>query len=822
MRTASLLLIALFFQQSTYSQYEAKRLPAKKTTANFKIDGNLDEAGWKEATPATNFVEQRPNAGRVQDYTNRTEVYILYDNTSIYVGGYCHEQTKDSISRELVGRDNPGINDLVGVLLDTYNDKINAVGFYVTPYGEQYDQKYSAPDLRDPSWSAVWASASKIHADGWTFEIRIPYSALRFVSKDNQTWGINFVRTRTVKAQQFTWSPINPQVQGFVNQAGEWTGIEKIDAPLRLSFSPYLSAYVNHYKLNPKPWSTSINGGMDVKYGINESFTLDMTLVPDFGQVQSDNQVLNLSPFETQYAENRSFFTEGTELFNKGSLFHSRRVGGRPLHYYDVYNQATANENVIRNPQESKLINATKISGRTKNGLGVGFFNALTKPMYAEVQDNTNKQIRKVETSPLTNYNIIVFDQNLKNHSSVSFINTNVWRSGSDYDANVSAGLFSINNKKSTYNYSGKLAVSQLLNKPGKNVTGFSENLVFSKTGGNWFYRLTHEVADEKYNINDMGILFTNNYINHSLWTYYKWITPTNWYNNIFLNFNAGYSTLYKPFSNQKLDTKFQSFNTNLNANAQLKNLWNVGFFMGYVPEGNDFYEPRHTGRSFRTTERVQFSGWAETNSSKKYFVGVNYFIGLRSQFKSRNNELNLFHRYRFNDKFSISQSTFFNPFTNDAGYYKDTTVSGFDHIIFSRRDRNTIENVLSAKYNFNNRAGLTFRVRHYWSKVNQKELYDLKPDGKLSPTIYPNIVKEDFNLNFFNIDATYTWQFAPGSFINIVWKDEGQYYSSDSYASYFKNFDRTITEPQNNNLSIKFIYYLDYLDFKKWRKKAA
>lgn len=150
------------------------------------------------------------------------------------------------------------------------------------------------------------------------------------------------------------------------------------------------------------------------------------------------------------------------------------------------------------------MINATKISGRTKNGLGIGFFNALTKPMYAEVE-NGSGQIRKIETSPLTNYNIIVFDQSLKNHSSVSFINTNVLRNGLDYDANVSAALFDLNNKKNTYNFNGKFALSQLTNPAGSPSIGYSHNLGFGKTGGRWNFRLAEEIADDKYEINDIG-----------------------------------------------------------------------------------------------------------------------------------------------------------------------------------------------------------------------------------------------------------------------------------------------------------------------------
>jgi hypothetical protein len=183
--------------------------------------------------------------------------------------------------------------------------------------------------------------------------------------------------------------------------------------------------------------------------------------------------------------------------------------------------------------------------------------------------------------------------------------------------------------------------------------------------------------------------------------------------------------------------------------------------------------------------------------------------------------------RYRFSDRFSISEDLRYNPAINDAGYYNPgNDANGFpivlDNIVFTRRNLKTIENILSLKYSFNNKSGITFRARHYWSKVEQKELYDLKDDGTLTPSKYaatvPLIHK---NFNIFNIDAVYTLQFAPGSFLNIVWKDESQTFDGNVQYAYFKNFDRTISAPQNNNLSIKLIYYLDYLDFKKWSKRS-
>jgi hypothetical protein len=285
--------------------------------------------------------------------------------------------------------------------------------------------------------------------------------------------------------------------------------------------------------------------------------------------------------------------------------------------------------------------------------------------------------------------------------------------------------------------------------------------------------------------------------------------------------------------TDQQIGSKFQMFRTNVNANAQLKNLWFIGAFIGYLPYGNDFYEPHETGYSFRSTKRIQYSAWFETNSAKKYYVFFNYFVGVRKQFNSVNNEFDFSQRYRFSDKFSLTHQLSFYPFSNDAGFYDkyyERDVNGneihdqngnaiLQDIIFSRRNRSTVENILKAKYNFNYRSGITFRLRHYWSKVDPKQLYDLNPDGTLVPTKHNDVAIASQNYNIFNIDAVYTWQFAPGSFLNIVWKDQGFNDDGNINYPYFRNFNHTISSPQNNNLSIKLIYYLDYLDLKKRRK---
>src|SRR6476619_734302 len=217
---ACLCIFLLTCSAFTIAQSPKKQLAAQRTNSPIKVDGKLDEDAWKNAVPAKDFIEWIPAFGKQEDPATKTLIYILYDNTSVYVGGYCYERNADSVSKELVGRDELGVNDFVGIIMDTYNDKINGVGFYVTPYGEQFDAKYSnsTNNGEDPTWNAIWSSAARVNSDGWSFEMRIPYSALRFSDRDNQAWGMNITRRRNKTGQQYMWNPVDPNVNGFINQ----------------------------------------------------------------------------------------------------------------------------------------------------------------------------------------------------------------------------------------------------------------------------------------------------------------------------------------------------------------------------------------------------------------------------------------------------------------------------------------------------------------------------------------------------------------------------------------------------------------------------
>lgn len=800
--------LSCFFIKAQETSKITRELKAFRTTSKPKMDGDIKDSIWQKATYFSKFVEWRPTFGKEELHQNRTEVYLMYDNENFYIAGYCHEAKIDSISKELIGRDNVGVNDFVGVMFDTYNDKINGFGYYVTPLGEQFDAKYSSTG-EDGSWSSVYETHAKIVEDGWTFEMRIPYAAIRFVAKPMQTWGINITRRRNKTGQQFMWNPTDPTFGGnFFGQFGLLTNIENIKPPIRLSFSPYLSTYANHYPLNQpgvSNWATQVNGGMDVKYGINQAFTLDMTLIPDFGQVQSDNQILNLTPFEVRFNENRNFFTEGTELFGKGNLFYSRRIGGAPINYWNVHNQLGADEEVVKNPQETKLINATKVSGRNQKGLGIGVFNALVAAQHATVRDKVKNTQREIETNPLTNYNIIVLDQSLKNSSSISFINTNVTRNGTDYDANVSAALFDIFDKKQNWNVNGKIVSSNLIGylPNGKTETGYAHTFGFGKTGGRWNFNYWQDLSNSTYQQNDMGYFTNNNYIDNGFWTGYKWVKAGKWYNRLNVNFNTWYSRRLNPGD-------YQNFGLNTNFNGQLKNLWWFGVFANYNAQENDFYEPRRAGYVFKRPERMTAGFWLGSNDAKKYSASTEFSISHAKKINSTGIDLSLYQQYRFNNKLTVSLNTQLENRKNNFGF---ATIEN-DSVFVGLRKRQTITNTFVVKYNFTNMMGLNLRVRHYWSEVKYNQYQHLDKLGNVT-NVNTN-ANANYNVNFFNVDLNYTWQFALGSFININWKNQIANFDKAVGDGYFKNLGNIIQANQANSFSIRVIYFLDYLDLKR------
>ncbi|MGB1207409.1 MAG: DUF5916 domain-containing protein [Chitinophagales bacterium] len=792
-----------------------------------KIDGVLDDEIWQELPAMTNFTAFEPEVGKKP--SKRTEVKIAYDNSAMYVAAYMYDDKPEDIQRQLGLRDSWGngnfamldINaDYFGIFLDTYHDKQNAFGFVVTASDVQNDARFTIFN-QDNSWNAVWYSKARIVEDGWIVEMAIPYGALRFSEKDVQNWGVGLIRQVRSLRERSMWSPFDPAENGLANQFGVLEGLKDIEPPLRLSVTPYVSTYYQRYTDTQNPEDNGSSGptprgGMDLKYGINESFTLDMVLIPDFGQVQSDDEVLNLSPFEVRYDENRPFFTEGTELFSKANLFYSRRVGGRPNGFYDVEDNLEEGETLVENMSEVPMYNATKLSGRTAKQLGIGFFNAVTGDAYATIENEAGEKY-KVKTDDLTNYNIIVFDQALKNRSYVSVINTNVMRKGSGRDANVTGTEFRFANKKNTYAINGVANLSQVWDTENDEQpsVGYKYNVEIAKVSGNLQYGIWQNVESDTYDPNDLAYLYNNNEFSNGIFLRYNQYNPFWIFNNASAGINFNYQRLYSP-------NKFQEFGIWSYANGTLaKSFTSLGFNFHIIPvKGNDFFEPREDDRFSVSSQSFMLNTWVSTDYRKKIAIDANAAYRMNPLYNQKIYDWGISPRFRPNDKLFFIYDLYNLVFVKEVGYVHTIEHDDAENeVIYGVRERNTVVNTLEARYLFNSRMAVNLRARHYWSKAIYKDFKFLHTDGYVIDTDYTG--EHNRNFNAFTLNLGYTWQFAPGSELSLVWKSD-IFSSQDSDSdtdeyleiaanNYFYNFSDTFNAPQNNTFSLKILYYIDY-----------
>ena len=799
----------------TFSQ--VRTLQAVKIASPPKIDGVLDDDAWTNVTPATNFIQNFPSYGLPA--SQKTEVRIVYDNTAVYIGAYLYDDPA-LIRQQITSRDGEQQADVdyFSVFFDTYNDHQNGFQFLVTSANVQTDAKMG-PNLSDggfgsfgdKTWDAVWESKVSIKNDGWVIEMKIPYISLRFGKKDVQTWGLQFLRSVRRSNENSYWSPVDPQINGFINQFGLFADLKDIQPPLRLSFSPYLST---GFRSTPIPneylseWL--LNGGMDVKYGINEAFTLDATLIPDFGQVVSDNAVNNLTPYEVRFKENRPFFTEGTELFNKAGLFYSRRIGAIPTKYYDIRDMAAMDPNIeiVKNPAATQLLNAIKLSGRTQRKLGIGLFNAVTAPMHAVIRDKTTGKETKIETEPLANYNIVVIDQALKDRSYITFTNTNVIRNGNGRDANVTAIDVALYDKRSAHVVQATARYNKIWD--SEEYDGYNTTLRFAKVNGNWQYSAQANVESKMYDPNDLGILSAPNEVTYDGIVSYNQFKPTKNFITYSYTLEARMQYLYKPYAFSRTDLAGTAFRV-------FKNFWDITLYTLINPgEAHDYFELRTDGRYLAYPFNYYFSLSGSSDSRKKFYFRYGGTFARSPDYDNDYYGVDIGFRYRFNNKFSLDLQTNSGVEKNQLGYAFSRELN--DEPIVGFRDNKVFVSVLTGNYNFTPRLNLSLRTRHYWNKVTYRSFFDTDLKGHLVPR--PFINDKDQNVNIFNLDAFLTWDFRLGSRVVLGYKnwlgDDEVVNMTTEKNNYLRNLGKVFDLRHGNEFTVRFIYFLDYNQLRK------
>ena len=813
-----LYIFVLLFFVNINSQ-ERKSIDAYRFITPPVIDGILSESEWKNIKAAEDFTLIMPDtkAGEKIPESFESKVYLGYDNDAIYVGAQLNHPDPKNLPSEFSPRDEIfGVkSESFWISLDTYDDRYNSFGFIVTSsgtIGDSYSSgKFSGESL---NYDTVFDAKININDEGWSVEFIIPYSAIRFPKKEVQNWGLNFGRSMPdLDDQGYAWNPVDEKIFEYHESMGILKNIKNITPPTRLFFYPYLQTSINAQRGLSS--SSSYSAGMDVKYGINNSFTLDMTLIPDFGQVSFDDRELNLSPFEQQFDEKRAFFTEGADLFEKadaigfrsGNFFYSRRIGQNIRFNEDDY--LTNGDELIEYDEKPDLINSIKITGTTDGKLSIGFLNALTAKAYVYIKNNSKNENRKELISPLTNYNIISLSQQLLNdYSSISFLNANVNRS-SGSNSNTYALVFDLFDNKRNFNFKSNIFGSYV---PRFSETkGFRGQVQLSELRGKFRYTLGWTGVDKYYNQNELGFYNSRNIQSYRAFLRYRIEKE-----NKVLRSYSNYLSISQRF-------RFHDFlrtggGWRFGNNFVTQNLVTFEVDLDYTGSNRDFYEPRTEDRYLIEPANYGVKAGFQTNNNNTFSYGLEYEI---SDFKNKQFDENKSQmrfrfdaKYRISNKLTISARSQTENTNDDVGFLQKKN----GNIHFGLRDVKSFENTIDLDYNIDNYKYLSLRLRNFWSTANYDEvLYKLLDNGYRDLISY-SLLSNDPNINFnlWNLDLKFDWWFSPGSTITLQYKNQIFNRDNQSGLDYYKSLKDLFGMPIEHQLSLRINYLIDYNKLKR------
>ena len=796
---------------------ERKIIEAYRFQVSPKIDGIISEKEWKKIIPATNFTLFQPEnrSGEEIPVGYETYVYFGYDDKAIYVAAQLNHPDPNNIPSEFSERDDmDAISEKFLVSIDTYDNTKERFTFFVTSSGGLIDGLNTGEfDEEGLRYNTLFDAKVKKNKKGWSTEIIIPYSALRFPNKKNHNWGINFGRNIKDFEEMYVWSPVDERILNYHESLGLVKNIKEINPPTRLFLYPYVQSAVNFQK-DLKP-SSSYSAGLDLKYGISNSFTIDATLIPDFGQVTFDDEVLNLTPFEQEFDENRPFFTEGADLFKivdrasfrGGSFFYSRRIGQRTsINEDEILNDG---DQLLSFDETPKLLNSIKLTGTTNNNLSIGFINAITDRSYALIREN-NDNIRKELITPFTNFNVLSLSQKIINdYSTIGFINGNLNRESSFQDANNYAFMANIFDNKRNFSFKGyyyKTYSPRLSQRSGKRKI-----ITIEELKGNFRYWLHIHAADRYYNQNEIGFYNGRNFIQYGSRVSYQILNKNKYFRNFQTMLYLGYQTRYD--SNLKNRNGF-SFSTSFQNN----NLWRFSIRFRGVSKLKDWYETRTEDRFILDPKYLTTTIGIDSDNTKKFSYGTDYIFTKYQNYQfdenKKQNEFRFYVDYRISEQFSINIRTSNERKNDDVGFLMKR--NGL--IYFGLRNIKSIENNLRMEYNFNRDASLSLRFRNFWSTADYYEkLFELLDDGTRKEVNYSILNRNpNTNFNIWNLDLNFEWWFAPGSNMVLLYRNQIFNRDDQSGINYYNSLKNLFETPTEHQLSLRLNYLIDYNKIKK------
>ena len=809
----------LFFVSLSFSQ-ERKKLNILRFDSPPKIDGIIDDIQWKGLNAATDFERWMPNNGSGEKKGYENYVYMGYDDNAVYIAAKFNDPNPSLIAKEFSQRDNIwDVNaDSFFLNINTNDDHVSDQGFQITTAGTLGDS-YTSGEFSPDDWNfdTVFEGQVTIDDNGWNLEMRIPYSALRFPSKKIQSWGIQFARIMKEFGELYTWNYVDQKTANYRESLGLLTGIKDISPPTRLFFYPYAQSSVDLNK-NSKPL-IGYSAGMDLKYGINNSFTLDATLIPDFGQVAFDEEELNLSPFEQRFYENRAFFTEGAALFKKadnrgyrgGNFFYSRRIGEDIS--FDEEEILNKNEEISSYDRKADLLNSIKLTGTTNSGLSIGFINSITDNAYATVTNSLTGKVRTEKIASITNYNVISLSQQILNdYSTISFLNANVNRSGGFKNSNNSTIVFNLFDDKRKFNIRGNLFQSD--SPVFSSTKGFRGSINFSELTGNFRFGFGWDGVDANYYQNDLGYYNTRNDQRFSGRVKYITFEPTSLYEKI-------EAYLWMSKRSRFYPKRIKSTGWRIGTELVSPKLNEFRFSFDYTSEYNNFEEPREEDIFIKEPAEyeVEFSYKSDSRKKIQYGFGIEHSYAVDQYFNEDKSSigLDLGLGLRLSDRFNLDYQIKKGTTIDDVGY----VFNEGDNVYFGKRDVKVLENNLNLNYNFNSYKSLVLKFRQFWSSANYNDsFFLLNPKGEriLSDK---SIIDDDPNksFNLWNLDLSYNWEFLPGSKLTLLYRNNIFNENNLSGISYYSSTKQLFQKPIDHQVSLRINYFLDYNILK--RKKS-
>jgi Domain of unknown function (DUF5916)/Carbohydrate family 9 binding domain-like len=594
---------------------QAPQIRAARLEGAIRIDGRLDEPAWISAEPATAFTQIDPKEG--EPASERTEVRVLFDREALYVGARLYDREAGKVKARLARRDDPSQSDLFEVFLDAYHDHVTASRFRVNAAGAIRDAAIGAGGSEDASWDSVWEAGASVDSLGWTAEMRIPFSQLRYNAQSEAVWGVQFARLifRTGEADLFSFTP--KKEQGGVRRYGHLVGLGRLPASRRLELMPYASSRNERLHFaGDDPFRSRSDyfgaAGVDLKYGLTSDLTLDATINPDFGQVEVDPAEVNLTAFETLFPEKRAFFVESASLFNFGqsnafnrygslTVFNSRRIGRAPQR-----NLQGPEFQFVDAPDQTTIVGAAKLTGKTAGGWSIGAIDAVTHLERADILDTAGVH-REIPVEPLTHYfagrlkhdfragNTVVggiftaVDRRLDDPALANLLRKNAYTGGLDLnhfwndqrwalDASVTGSLLqgtpaaiAIAQRSPVRYLQRPDHADYFTYDPGRtSLGGYSADAALTKVSGNhWTAALSYASKSPGQELNDFGFQSRADYRSISSIVQYQENAPGRWLRNYgiypYANqaWNFGGDRIYNAYSVGTFGTfaNFWSFN---------------------------------------------------------------------------------------------------------------------------------------------------------------------------------------------------------------------------------------------------------------------